>query len=162
MLWRLMMITMKITGAKTTVAGNVVVKTSDDLTTSGSIDPLILPGHMALQLQRTMPMLNHQSPEEEKSDSNTTSSDPLSNLTRGADGNSNITLKLTFRNRIGLPVYTGIPLLGEYQTPFEIALVDAFIEQKVNIGTESTAKLKIMGFRVGDDDDDGGWTFEVC
>ncbi|KAF5792814.1 putative CALMODULIN-BINDING PROTEIN60 [Helianthus annuus] len=68
-------------------------------------------------------------------------------------------LKLKFRNRIGLPVYTGIPLLGENHTPIEVALVDALTEQIVNTGTESTAKLEIMGFRV-DDDDDGGWTFK--
>ncbi|KAK9066493.1 hypothetical protein SSX86_013816 [Deinandra increscens subsp. villosa] len=69
-------------------------------------------------------------------------------------------LKLKFRNKIALPVLTGIPLLGENHTPIEIALVDALTEQIVNNGTGSTAKLEIMGFRVGDDDDDDSWTFE--
>ncbi|KAI3726949.1 hypothetical protein L1987_66756 [Smallanthus sonchifolius] len=68
-------------------------------------------------------------------------------------------LKLKFRNRVSLPVFTGVPLLGENQTPIEIALVDALTEQIVNTGTKSTAKLEIMGFRVVGDDDDS-WTFE--
>ncbi|KAJ0527718.1 putative CALMODULIN-BINDING PROTEIN60 [Helianthus annuus] len=156
--------------------------------------------------------LNEQRPEEE-SESNTTCSDPLSKLTRGAGelmvirtlqrflepifvplfrplirqiveerlgvakqellaslkenplkktwASTSVLrrLKLKFINRIGLPVYTGIPLLGENHTPIEVALVDALTEQIVNTGTESTAKLEIMGFRV-DDDDDGGWTFK--
>ncbi|MFS7971814.1 putative CALMODULIN-BINDING PROTEIN60 [Helianthus anomalus] len=157
--------------------------------------------------------LNEQRPGEEESESNTTCSDPLSNLTRGAGelmvirtiqrylepifvplfrplirqiveerlgvakqehlaslkenplkktrASTSVLrrLKLKFRNRIGLPVYTGIPLLGENHTPIEVALVDTLTEQIVNTGTESTAKLEIMGFRV-DDDDDGGWTFK--
>ncbi|XP_076960501.1 calmodulin-binding protein 60 A-like [Bidens hawaiensis] len=67
-------------------------------------------------------------------------------------------LKLKFINKIALPVLTGIPLLGENKKPIEIALVDALTEQIVNTGTESSAKLEIMGFHVGDHDD--GWTFE--
>ncbi|KAL8250417.1 hypothetical protein R6Q59_034110 [Mikania micrantha] len=67
-------------------------------------------------------------------------------------------LKLKFRKKIALPVYTGIPLLGENQTPIEVALVDALTEQIVNTGLESTAKLEIVGFRVGDDND--SWTFK--
>ncbi|KAL8230631.1 hypothetical protein R6Q57_000409 [Mikania cordata] len=67
-------------------------------------------------------------------------------------------LKLKFRKKIALPVYTGIPLLGENQTPIEVALVDALTEQIVNTGLESTAKLEIVGFQVGDDND--SWTFE--
>lgn len=66
-------------------------------------------------------------------------------------------LKLLFRNRISLPVYTGKRLSGENGSTIEIVLVDALTEQIVNTGIESTAKLEIVGFRVGDDD---GWTFE--
>ncbi|CAI9263887.1 unnamed protein product [Lactuca saligna] len=73
-------------------------------------------------------------------------------------------LKLLFRNRISLPVYTGKRLSGENGSTIEIVLVDALTEQIVNTGVESTAKLEIVGFRVGDDgdddDDDDGWTFE--
>lgn len=67
-------------------------------------------------------------------------------------------LTLRFRNSIALPVFTGMPLLGENQTPIEIALVDVLTEQIVNTGSESTAKLEIIGVRVGDDDIN--WTSE--
>ncbi|KAI3765793.1 hypothetical protein L2E82_15837 [Cichorium intybus] len=60
-------------------------------------------------------------------------------------------LKLQFRNRIALPVFTGKRLLGENESTIEIALVDAITEQIMNTGAESTAKLEIIGFRVGDD-----------
>ncbi|KAI7747390.1 hypothetical protein M8C21_002311, partial [Ambrosia artemisiifolia] len=69
-------------------------------------------------------------------------------------------LKLQFRNKIALPVYTGMPLLGENNKPIEIALVDVVSDQIVNTGPESTAKLKILGFRVGDGDDDGSLTYK--
>ncbi|KAI3785756.1 hypothetical protein L1987_44881 [Smallanthus sonchifolius] len=136
-----------------------------------------------------MMSLNGELPEEDGSESNTNSSDELeafSNLTSGdyveeqiglakqellasmkeyppnterASASVPRRLKLKFRNRVSLPVFTGVPLLGENQTPIEIALVDVLTEQIINIGTESTAKLEIMGFRVGDDDD-YSWTFE--
>lgn len=67
--------------------------------------------------------------------------------------------KLKFINKIALPVYTGIPLLGENKKLIEIALVDALTEQVVNTGTESSAKLELMGFQVNDDDE-GSSTFE--
>ncbi|KAI3777587.1 hypothetical protein L1987_47387 [Smallanthus sonchifolius] len=64
-------------------------------------------------------------------------------------------LKLQFRNKIALPVFTGMPLLGENKKPIEIALVDALSGEIVI----SAAKLEILGFRVGDDDH-GSWTYE--
>ncbi|KAJ0680516.1 putative CALMODULIN-BINDING PROTEIN60 [Helianthus annuus] len=70
-------------------------------------------------------------------------------------------LKLQFRNKIALPVYTGMPLLSDNDTPIEIALIDLLNDQIVNTGAESTAKLEIFGFRVGDDggNDDDSWTY---
>ncbi|GJS62846.1 calmodulin-binding protein 60 [Tanacetum coccineum] len=67
-------------------------------------------------------------------------------------------LKLQFRNRIAPQVVTGMPLLSENQSPIEIALVDAQTEEIVTSGVESTAKVEIMGVRVGDDD--SGMTIE--
>ncbi|KAK1422337.1 hypothetical protein QVD17_25378 [Tagetes erecta] len=73
-------------------------------------------------------------------------------------------LKLQFRNKIALPVLTGMPLLGENRSPIEIVMVDALSGQIVKTGAASAAKLEIMGFRVGDHDDDehdgGGYTYE--
>ncbi|KAI3761347.1 hypothetical protein L1987_51760 [Smallanthus sonchifolius] len=63
-------------------------------------------------------------------------------------------LKLQFRNKIALPAFTGMPLLGENKKPIEIALVDSLSGEIVI----SAAKLEILGFRVGDDD--GSWTYE--
>ncbi|XP_035830508.1 calmodulin-binding protein 60 C [Helianthus annuus] len=70
-------------------------------------------------------------------------------------------LKLQFRNKIALPVYTGMPLLSDNNTPIEIALIDLLNDLIVNTGAESTAKLEIFGFRVGDDggSDDDSWTY---
>ncbi|KAI3499390.1 hypothetical protein L1887_35189 [Cichorium endivia] len=70
-------------------------------------------------------------------------------------------LKLQFRNRIALPVFTGKRLLGENESTIEIALVDAITEQIMNTGPESTAKLEIVGFCVGDDGSvDDRWKLE--
>ncbi|KAI3765796.1 hypothetical protein L2E82_15840 [Cichorium intybus] len=70
-------------------------------------------------------------------------------------------LKLQFRNRISMPVFTGKRLVGENDSTIEIALVDAFTEQIMNTGMESTAKLEIVGFRVGDDGSvDDRWALE--
>ncbi|KAL8217563.1 hypothetical protein R6Q57_020936 [Mikania cordata] len=70
-------------------------------------------------------------------------------------------LKLQFMNKIALPVFTGMPLLGENQTPIEIALVDAHCGEIVITGNESAAKLEILGFRVSDDEnDDCSLTYE--
>ncbi|KAJ0435705.1 putative CALMODULIN-BINDING PROTEIN60 [Helianthus annuus] len=49
-----------------------------------------------------------------------------------------------------MPVYTGERLLGEHESPIEIPLVNARSDQIVDTGPESAAKLKILGFRVGD------------
>ncbi|XP_076947539.1 calmodulin-binding protein 60 B-like [Bidens hawaiensis] len=70
-------------------------------------------------------------------------------------------LKLQFRNKINLPVYTGQTILGENQKPIQIALVDALTDQIVTTGTDSAAKLEILGFRVGgcDDEDEGSWSY---
>ncbi|KAM0060554.1 putative CALMODULIN-BINDING PROTEIN60 [Helianthus debilis subsp. tardiflorus] len=65
--------------------------------------------------------------------------------------------KLQFRNKIALPVYTGRPLSGVNDTHIEIAVIDALSGQIVNTGAESSAKLEIFGFRVGDED--GRWTY---
>ncbi|PWA36647.1 CALMODULIN-BINDING PROTEIN60 [Artemisia annua] len=62
-------------------------------------------------------------------------------------------LKLQFRNKISLPVFSGKPLLSENQTPIEMALVDSFTEQIVNTGIASTSKVEIFGFRVVGDND---------
>ncbi|KAL8256956.1 hypothetical protein R6Q59_028997 [Mikania micrantha] len=70
-------------------------------------------------------------------------------------------LKLQFMNKIALPVFTGMLLLGENQTPIEIALVDALSGEIVITGDESAAKLEILGFRVSDDkNDDCSLTYE--
>ncbi|KAL4590137.1 hypothetical protein LXL04_003058 [Taraxacum kok-saghyz] len=66
-------------------------------------------------------------------------------------------LKLQIRTKISLPVYTGRPISGENNSAVEIALVDAITEQIINTGIESTARLQLVGFRVGTDD---SWTFE--
>ncbi|KAI3499392.1 hypothetical protein L1887_35191 [Cichorium endivia] len=70
-------------------------------------------------------------------------------------------LKLQFRNRISVPVFTGKRLVGENESTIEISSVDALTEQIMNTGMESKAKLEIVGFRVGDNECvDDGWTFE--
>lgn len=75
-------------------------------------------------------------------------------------------LKLQFRNKIALPVFTGMPLLGENRSPIEIVMIDGLTGQIVKTGDESAAKLEIMGFRVGDHHDADGcggassWTYE--
>nr|XP_043616338.1 calmodulin-binding protein 60 A-like [Erigeron canadensis] len=70
-------------------------------------------------------------------------------------------LKLQFRSKICLPVYTGKPLLGENEKTIEIAMVDALSGQIVTTGPESMAKLEIVGFRIGDDEsNDANWTSE--
>ncbi|GKB86222.1 calmodulin-binding protein 60 [Tanacetum coccineum] len=70
-------------------------------------------------------------------------------------------LKLQFRNKITLPVFSGKPLLSENQTSIEIALVDSLTDQIVNTGNISSAKVEIMAFQVvGHDNDCGSWTVE--
>ncbi|XP_072994308.1 calmodulin-binding protein 60 B-like isoform X1 [Typha latifolia] len=76
----------------------------------------------------------------------------------GPDGRN---LKLHFRSRLSLPLFTGGKVEGEQGASIHVVLLDATSSQVVTTGPESCAKLDVVVLE-GDfnNEDDDGWTEE--
>jgi hypothetical protein len=65
-------------------------------------------------------------------------------------------LRLQFRNKLALPLFTGSKVEGEHGTAIHVMLLDASTSQVVTAGPESSAKLDVVvlegDFSVDDED----------
>ncbi|XP_074559562.1 calmodulin-binding protein 60 D-like isoform X2 [Curcuma longa] len=68
-------------------------------------------------------------------------------------------LRLEFKNKLSLPIFTGSRIEGENSSAISVALVDAFTGEVITIGPVSSLKVEMVvlhgDFEVGED---GNWT----
>ncbi|OAE22611.1 hypothetical protein AXG93_4322s1010 [Marchantia polymorpha subsp. ruderalis] len=82
---------------------------------------------------------------------------PLVSSPKRIQGSDSRSLRLQFRNKLALPLFTGSKVEGEQGSAIHVVLQDASTGQVVAVGAESSAKLEVVvleGDFSADDEED--------